>query len=156
MATPDGPSSARLGGGSLERAQGFTSLVVQAILGEDQGISLTLYQGFQKRQSLERALVDRKLFNNQMLGQGPVPTHRLPGAGPPADRASLPGSLCSGTFEVLVCSYVVLNHGRSSRPASQSSVAELGYLHRLGYLCREQQKGKLPIVSAHCRNIELG
>lgn len=46
MATADGPSSARLGeGASLERAQGVTRLEVQAILGEGQGTSLTLYQG---------------------------------------------------------------------------------------------------------------
>lgn len=76
--------------------------------------------------------MDRKLFNKQMLG------HRLTGVGLPADRASLPGSLRLRTFEALGCSYVVSNHGRSSRSASQSSLAELGLLHPLGYLCGEQ------------------
>lgn len=35
----------RCKGASLERAQGVTRLVVQVILGEGQGTSLTLYQG---------------------------------------------------------------------------------------------------------------
>lgn len=63
--------------------------------------------------------------------------------GPPAGRAFLSGSLHSEHFKttISVC-YVVLNHGGSSRPMSQTPVAELGYLHPPLYPSRKQHTSR--------------
>lgn len=65
--------------------------MVQAILGEGQGAALTVLGRVSRRESL----CAQRLLDNQMWEEGPAPTHRLTGVGPPADRAFLSGSLHS-------------------------------------------------------------
>lgn len=79
MATADGPSSARLGGGaSLERAQGVTRLEVQAILGEGQGTSLTLYKGGSPEEAVQ-AIPGEGQGTSLTLYQGGSPEEAVSG-----------------------------------------------------------------------------